>query len=288
MQVLIISGVSGSGKSLANKVFEDLGYYCVDNLPVPLLSHFLDLIGQSFGEFTKVALVIDARDKEYIEDLPNEIQKNLLRGKNVNLLFLDANNDVLTRRYSETRHKHPLSPTGSVAEGIQKERDVLLSIKQMANYTIDTSHLSPGDLRKKIISIFHDTTSKSNQMTVAVSSFGYKYGLPLNSDIVFDVRFLNNPFFYEELKHKTGLDQEVRKFVLDQQDAITFLKKIEDMLGFLLPRYEVEGKSYFQISIGCTGGQHRSVAMTMEVEKMVAKMGFTVKVQHRELSSKGS
>jgi UPF0042 nucleotide-binding protein len=284
MQVLIISGVSGSGKSLANKVFEDLGYYCVDNLPVPLLTNFLDLIGQSFGEFTKVALVIDARDKEYISNLPNEIQKNLLRGKNVNLLFLDANNDILIRRYSETRHKHPLSPTGSVAEGIQKEREVLNPIKQMANFVIDTTHLLPADLRKKILSIFHDTTSKSNQMTVAVSSFGFKYGLPSNSDIVFDVRFLNNPFFHEDLKNKTGLDPEVQKFVFDQADAGIFLKKIEDMLSFLLHRYEVEGKSYFQISIGCTGGQHRSVAMALEVEKMVTKMGFSVKVQHRELS----
>ena len=284
MQVLIISGFSGSGKSLANKVFEDLGYYCVDNLPVPLLSNFFDLMGSSFGEFTKVALVIDARDKEYISDLPNEIQKNLLRGKNVSLLFLDANNDVLIRRYSETRHKHPLSPTGSVAEGIDKERDVLNPIKQLANFVIDTSQLSPGDLRKKIFSIFQDTNSKSSQMTVAVSSFGFKYGLPANSDIVFDVRFINNPFFHEELKNKTGLDAEVQKFVFDQQDAGIFLKKIEDMLLFLLPRYEVEGKSYFQISIGCTGGQHRSVAMALEVEKIVTKMGFSVKLQHRELS----
>lgn len=283
MQVLIISGVSGSGKSLAKKVFEDLGYYCVDNLPVPLLTNFFDLMGQSFGEFSKIALVIDARDKEYISDLPNEIQKNLLRGKNVSLLFLDANNDVLIRRYSETRHKHPLSPTGSVAEGIQKERDVLLPIKQMANFIIDTSQLSPGDLRKKIFSIFQDTTSKSNQMTVAVSSFGYKYGLPSNSDIVFDVRFLNNPFFKEELKHKTGLESEVKSYVMDQEDAGIFLKKIEDILTFLLPRYEVEGKSYFQISIGCTGGQHRSVVIAQEVEKIVQKMGFSVKVQHREL-----
>jgi UPF0042 nucleotide-binding protein len=284
LQVLIISGVSGSGKSLANKVFEDLGYYCVDNLPVPLLTNFFDLMGHSFGEFTKVALVIDARDKEYISDLPNEIQKNLLRGKNVSLLFLDAINDVLIRRYSTTRHKHPLSPTGSVAEGIEKERQVLLPIKEMANFVIDTSQLLPGDLRKKIFSIFQDTTSKSNQMTVAVSSFGFKQGLPANSDIVFDVRFINNPFFREDLKHKTGLDEEVRKFVLDQDDAGVFLKKIEDMLSFLLPRYEVEGKSYFQISIGCTGGQHRSVVMAQEVEKIVQKMGFSVKIQHRELS----
>lgn len=284
MQVLIISGVSGSGKSLANKVFEDLGYYCVDNLPVPLLSNFFDLMGQSFGEFTKVALVIDARDKEYISDLPNEIQKNLLRGKNVSLLFLDANNDVLARRYGESRHRHPLSPTGSVAEGIQKEREILSPIKEMANFTIDTSQLAPGDLRKKIISIFQETTSKSNQMTVAVCSFGFKYGLPANSDLVLDVRFLNNPFFKEELKHKTGLEEDVKKYVLEQDDAPLFLKRVEDMLSFLLPRYEVEGKSYFQVSIGCTGGQHRSVAIAQEVEKIITKMGFSVKMIHRELS----
>ena len=283
MQVLIISGVSGSGKSQATKIFEDLGYYCVDNLPVPLLSNFFDVMGQSFGEFSKIALVIDARDKEGIAELPNEIQKNLLRGKNVNLLFLDANNDVLIRRYSETRHKHPLSPTGSVAEGIQKERDVLTPIKEMARFVIDTSQLSPADLRKKISSIFNDTSSGKNQMTVAVSSFGFKYGLPSNSDIVFDVRFLNNPYFHPELKEKTGLEPEVQKFVMGQEDAGVFLKKIEDVLSFLLPRYEVEGKSYFQISIGCTGGQHRSVAMANEVQKIVQKMGFDVKVEHREL-----
>jgi UPF0042 nucleotide-binding protein len=284
MQVLIISGVSGSGKSQAVKIFEDLGYYCVDNLPVPLLSNFFDLMGQSFGEFSKIALVIDARDKDGISELPNEIQKNLLRGKNVNLLFLDANTNVLIRRYSETRHKHPLSPTGSVSEGIEKERDVLAPIKEMASFVIDTSQLVPGDLRKKIFSLFHDTSTGKNQMTVAVSSFGFKYGLPTNSDIVFDVRFLNNPYFHPELKDKTGMDLEVQNFVMDQQDAGVFLKKIEDMLTFLLPRYEVEGKSYFQISIGCTGGQHRSVTIANEVKKIVEKMGFDVKLEHRELS----
>jgi UPF0042 nucleotide-binding protein len=283
MQVLIISGVSGSGKSQATKIFEDLGYYCVDNLPVTLLSNFFDLVGQTFGEFEKIALVIDARDKEGISNLPNEIQKNLLRGKNVSLLFLDASNDVLIRRYSETRHRHPWSPTGSVTEGIQKEREVLDPIKELANFVIDTTHLVPGDLRKKIYSIFQDTTSKSNQMTVAVSSFGFKYGLPSNSDIVLDVRFLNNPFFHPELKSKTGLDDEVYNFVMDQEDAKIFLKKTQDMLSFLLPRYEVEGKSYFQISIGCTGGQHRSVTIAREVEKIVKSMGFNVKVVHREL-----
>ena len=282
MQVLVISGVSGSGKSSANKIMEDLGYYCVDNLPVPLLSNFLDLIGQSFSEFSKIALVIDARDKEYISDLPNEIQRNLFRGKNVQVLFLDATTDTLIRRYGETRHRHPLSPTGSVADGIKQERDILLPIKQMANVVIDTSHLSPGDLRKKIFTIFHDA-GKSNQMTVSVTSFGYKFGLPTNSDIVLDVRFINNPYFKEELKEKTGLDQPVKTFVMDQEDAKLFLGKIEDMLTFLLPRYEVEGKSYFQVSIGCTGGQHRSVVIAQEVEKMIKNMGFSVKVQHREL-----
>lgn len=284
MQVLVISGVSGSGKSSANKIIEDLGYYCVDNLPVPLLSNFLDLIGHSFSEFSKVALVIDARDKDYISDLPNEIQRNLLRGKNVTLLFLDATNEVLIRRYSETRHRHPLSPTGSVADGIAKEREVLLPIKEMANVVIDTSHLTPQDLRKKIFTLFQDTSSNANQMTVSVCSFGYKYGLPTNSDVVLDVRFLNNPFFKEELKKKTGLEEPVRKFVLDQEDAQAFLKKTEDMLKFLLPRYEVEGKSYFQVAIGCTGGQHRSVVIASEVEKMIKAMGFEVKTQHREIS----
>ncbi len=283
MQVLIISGVSGSGKSSANKIMEDLGYYCVDNLPVPLLSHFIDLVGDSFSEFSKIALVIDARDKEYISELPNEIQKNLLRGKNVTLLFLDAANDVLIRRYSETRHRHPLSPTGSVSEGITKEREVLLPIKQMANAVIDTSHLSPSDLRKKIFSLLQESNSTANQMTVSVCSFGYKYGLPANSDLVLDVRFLNNPFFKEDLKAKTGLDKSVRDFVMEQQDAKSFLSKTEDMLKFLLPRYEVEGKSYFQVSIGCTGGQHRSVVMVQEVEKIIRDMGFSVKVEHREI-----
>ncbi len=284
MQVLIISGVSGSGKSQAIKIMEDLGYYCVDNLPVPLLTNFLDLTSQTAEEFSKVALVIDARDKEYISDLPNEIQKNLLRGKNVNLLFLNATDEVLIRRYSETRHRHPLSPTGSVADGIVKEREVLSQIKEMANMVIDTSHLSPPDLRKKIISLFQESNKQTNQMTVSVCSFGFKYGLPPNADLVLDVRFLNNPYFHSELKEKTGLDESVKKFVLDQQDAGVFLKKAEDMLQFLLPRYEVEGKSYFQVCIGCTGGQHRSVAIAQEVEKIIQKMGFEVKILHREIS----
>ena len=281
--VLIVSGISGSGKSVANKVFEDLGFYCIDNLPVPLLTPFLDLVHLSHGEFVKVALVMDARNKESIDQLPDEIQKNLLREKNVNLLFLDVSDESLIKRYSESRHRHPLSPQGSVLEGVQKERDLLAPIKAMAHVVIDTTHLAPGDLRKKIFSLFSTKKSSENQMTIAVTSFGYKYGLPSNADIVLDVRFLNNPFFKEDLKQKTGLDASVKEFVLSQEDALLFLKQIEGMLQFLLPRYEVEGKSYFQISIGCTGGQHRSVAMSEEILKMVQVMGFPAKIIHREL-----
>lgn len=282
MQIVIISGLSGSGKSNANKIFEDLGFYCVDNLPVPLLSPFFDLIGESGSEFSKVALVIDARDKDYISSLPLEMEKIALKGKKTSLLFLDASDEVLIKRYSETRHRHPLSPAGSVAEGIKKEREIMLPIKEMAGFSIDTTHLTPTDLRKKIQSLFQETQA-SNQMTVSVCSFGYKYGLPAHSDLVLDVRFLNNPFFKEDLKNKTGLDPDVHRYVMDQPDAKAFLEKAEQLLTFLLPRYEVEGKSYFQVSIGCTGGQHRSVVIAAQVQKMIENMGFAAKILHREI-----
>jgi len=281
VKTIVISGLSGAGKSAAIKTFEDLGYYCVDNLPVPLLHAVFDLSMQSVEGIQKLALVIDARDKEHIGELPQAISWLKEAGENVEVMFLEASDEVLARRFSETRRRHPMSPEGSALQGIQKERKLLGSVLTLSDQTIDTSNFNPHDLRRELLKRYREDED-GMPLTVQVTSFGFKYGLPPNSDMVFDVRFLSNPYFREELKKMTGLESQVRDFVLSLKDAQSLLSEIDRMLQFLLPKFTQEGKSYLNIGIGCTGGRHRSVVITQSVAAQIEKLGYPVSTIHRD------
>lgn len=282
MKTIIVSGISGSGKSLAYKTFEDLGYHCMDNVPVQMLSHYQKYFKEHDQDFDRVALVVDARDASSIKELPEEIQKWKTEDQGIEILFLDAQDHILIQRYSETRHRHPLSQKGSIEDGIAKERELLHPIKDIATYLIDTSEFTSRDLRQHLMKRFGDTKIGTHGLGITIMSFGFKYGVPLNSDLLVDVRFIRNPFFEKHLKSKTGLDEEVQEFVLNQPDTQAFLDKMTDMMDFLIPLYEKEGKSYLQLSIGCTGGQHRSVAIAEHIAQRYREMNKDVSVIHRE------
>ncbi len=282
MKAVIITGLSGSGKSGVVKTLEDIGYYCVDNLPVALVRTFVELSETHGGEIQKLAMVVDARDQRHINQLPKTIQELSAEGHIFELVFLTASDAVLSRRFKETRRRHPISPDGSVKQGIKKERAILEPLVELANEVWDTSDFSPSDLRKHVFKAF-SKERKAQNLSVQVLSFGFKYGLPANADVVFDVRFLTNPFFKEKLKHKRGTDKPVQKFVLEQEDSNGFLSHMGDMLSFLLPRYDREGKSYLVIAIGCTGGKHRSVVMAQEVFSIVKEKGYVVTLNHRDI-----
>jgi RNase adapter protein RapZ len=278
----VISGLSGSGKSCAVKTLEDLGYYCVDNLPVPVLKQFLELTRQSAEEIGKLALVIDARDKRHIGELPAILKKVAKDGFNVELLFLEASDEVLSRRFSETRHRHHLSPSGSPLEGVAEERKLLEPVRKIADVHLDTSEFSASDLRKHLTRKYGAPTEQKN-LFVTVTSFGFKHGLPIQADLVFDVRFLANPFFRPELKSKSGTDAQVVDFVMGQEDSRQLITEIRRFLEFVMPRYEREGKSYLTLAIGCTGGRHRSVVIAEATGKMIEGMGHSVRTVHRDL-----
>ncbi len=278
---------------MASKALEDLGYNCIDNMPVELLPAFFDHMDQATHAQTtaaspineKQALVLDARNQRSITLLPQLLEKRLEKDPSLELVFLDAKDEVLMRRFSETRHRHPLSPTGSVDDGILKERELLSKVRNMAHHCIDTSDFSSRDLRHRMLKMYSDPLIGGNSLKVTIMSFGYKYGVPLNSDLVMDVRFLKNPYFEPALRVKTGLDQDVQAYVMGQEDAKTFVDKLSDWARFLLPRYQQEGKSYLQISIGCTGGQHRSVAIAQALQKAIRDMEYDCEVLHRQLES---
>lgn len=282
MRTLIISGLSGSGKSSAVKTLEDLGYYCVDNLPVPVLQQFVELTRQSAEEIRKRALVIDARDKPHIGELPGILKKLAKDGFNVELLFLEASDEVLTRRFSETRHRHPLSPSGSPQEGIAEERKLLEPVRKIAQVVLDTSEFSAPDLRRNLMRRY-GASPDQKVLAITITSFGYKFGLPIHADLVFDVRFLANPFFKPELKEKSGTDPRVVDFVMAQSDAGELIREIKRFFEFLIPRYEREGKSYLNLAVGCTGGRHRSIVISEQLSKILEGMGYSVRVTHRDL-----
>ena len=282
MKALIVSGLSGSGKSSVIKALEDVGFYCVDNLPVALLEPFMDISLHSEGEIQKVAFVVDARDQKNIGQLPEILKRGSVSKHSYELIFLTAKDDVLVRRFSETRRRHPLSPEGSVEDGIQAERKLLEPIQGLANQVIDSSDFTIHDLRKHIVQRF-GTTAEKHALTVEIVSFGFKYGLPMNADLVLDVRFLPNPFFRDDLKAKTGLDPDVFDYVMEQKDTKPLLEEYKRLIKFLLPRFDREGKSYLVIAIGCTGGKHRSVSVARKLEEVVQKLGFKVAVKHRDV-----
>ncbi|MDD5131966.1 MAG: RNase adapter RapZ, partial [bacterium] len=269
-RLIIITGMSGAGKSSAINVFEDLGFFCVDNLPIILLPKFAEVVAQSGGRINKVALGIDVREGGFLDSLFNTLKELSDLQIKYEVLFLEASTEVLLHRFSETRRRHPLDIEGeesSIMEGINKERALLTEIKAKADKIIDTTNLSAKELRDTITESFFSISATNRKIQISLVSFGYKYGVPLDADLVLDVRFLPNPHYVDELKPYTGNDSKVKDFVLDNPVTQKFLRKYFNLLKFLIPHYIKEGKTYLTIAIGCTGGKHRSVAVTNELEK---------------------
>jgi len=280
--LIIVTGMSGAGKTIAVQSMEDLGYFCVDNLPPVLIPKFAELIDQSQGRIGKVALVIDLRGREFFTALSESL--NYIREHytlHSEILFLDATDSVLVQRYKESRRRHPLSPEGMPLEGIRLERTLLEDLKGWASQVIDTSNLKPAQLKELIVSRFSNLDR--NTISINVLSFGFKYGVPIDADLIFDVRFLPNPHYVESLRPKTGQDPEVYDYVMKWPETQTFLAKLLDMLQYLIPLYHKEGKSQLVIGIGCTGGKHRSVALAEYLGRMLGTSETEkVRVSHRD------
>jgi len=281
VHVVIITGMSGAGKSVAMRSFEDMGYFCIDNLPPALLPKFIELIEDSRGKINKIALVMDLRGRDFFASLVDAIvDLNRYPWLKAQILFLEANDTTLVRRYKEARRSHPLAPSQSPLTGIKKERQMLETLKGHAHLIIDTSDLKPLELRDKIQS--HFMQQSNDTFIVNVLSFGYKYGIPIDADLVFDIRFLPNPHYIEALRPKTGLEEDVFNYVLQWPETKEFLEKLIDLLTFMLPHYKREGKSQLVIAVGCTGGKHRSVAIAEYLGKVIAK-DYHTRISHRDI-----
>lgn len=284
MRFVIVTGMSGSGKRTAMKMLEDVGFYCVDNLPIALIEKFVELIAMPNSEVNKVALGIDVRADQAFDGVCRILEKLKDNGYLFEILFLEASDAVLLKRYKETRRLHPLSPEGRVEEGIRKERETLKEIRKKADYIIDTSNLLTRELKEEINNIFIHN-KEYNSLIVNIMSFGFKNGIPADADLVFDVRFLPNPFYIDELKHKTGNDKEVQDYVMEFPESSEFLKKLVDMLDFLIPNYVKEGKHQLVVGIGCTGGRHRSVTLANELYAKMKDHGtYGTKLYHRDVN----
>lgn len=283
MKLVIVTGMSGAGKTIALKILEDLGFYCVDNLPISLVDRFAELIMESSGDIRNVALGIDIRSGEELPRLSETLDKWSKEHVPYEILFLDASDQILIKRYKETRRKHPLSGAGRIDEGIIKERSRMEFLKEKADYIIDTSQLLTKELRRELEKIFlHDQCYQN--LFITVLSFGFKYGIPSDADLVFDVRFLPNPYYVEELRQHTGEEVPVQEYVKRGGTAEVFLEKIYDMLEFLIPNYVAEGKNQLVVAIGCTGGKHRSVTIAREIyNHFSAKEELGVKLEHRDI-----
>ncbi|MBP3204094.1 MAG: RNase adapter RapZ [Lachnospiraceae bacterium] len=284
MRFVVVTGMSGGGKSTALKMLEDFGFYCVDNLPASLIEKFVELITMPNGEITKVALGLDVRADQSFEKTTKVLKDLRAKGYRFEILFMDASEAVLIKRYKETRRVHPLAAGGRVEDGVRKEQKVLAAIRKMADYVIDSSKLLTRELKAELERIFV-ANEEYNSLMVTVMSFGFKHGIPADADLVFDVRFLPNPFYIEELKHKTGNDPEVQQFVMSNPEAETFLQKLTDMVQFLIPNYINEGKNQLVIAIGCTGGKHRSVTLANELYARMKDQGhYGIKLYHRDMA----
>ena len=284
MRFVIVTGLSGAGKTQATRSLEDLGYFCVDNLPPTLISKFAEACMQSGGNIEKVALVIDIRGGVFFDDFfdtLNYLKRNEFKYE---ILFLDASDEVLIKRFKETRRSHPLSPDGRVLTGITQEREKLREIKNIADIIIDTSKYEIRHLREIINETYGDNKNPERQLSITVLSFGFKYGIPVDSDLVFDVRFIPNPFYIPELKEYSGNDAPVKEYVLKQSETVTFIDKLIDMLKYLIPNYRKEGKRQLIISIGCTGGRHRSVAIANEIHRRLNEENYNAKIEHRDVA----
>lgn len=282
MEFVIITGMSGAGKSQAIKIMEDINYYCMDNLPPALLPNFAELCSSSSKDVNKVAVVADIRGGIFFKDLFNSLDELKNKGIKYRILFLDASDGELVKRYKEQRRPHPLSSTGTIVDGIREERLSLEEVKRRSDYIIDTTSMKMGRLKEELLNIFVQGNISYN-INITVMSFGYKYGLPQDSDLVFDVRFLPNPFYIEELKSFTGNDKNVQDYVMGFDTTSTFIEKLKDMLFFLLPHYIKEGKSNLVISIGCTGGKHRSVTISNHIAQILSNENYRVLLNHRDV-----
>jgi len=281
MKIVIISGMSGAGKSSAVKAMEDAGFYCVDNMPPQLIPSFAEICNQAGGEIEKVGLVVDMRSGALFGELFGALESLASKNVEYDVLFLEANNEVLISRYKQTRRSHPLAPDGGVTEGIEKERTLLSELRSRAKYIVDTSSLTPLQLKEEINKIFMGGDSYKS-MVVKVESFGFKNGIPNDADLVFDVRFLPNPFYIPELKAKTGLNSEVRDYVFSFEQTKVFVAQLKEMISFLIPHYMEEGKTELVIAIGCTGGKHRSVAIAEELFKFIDLTDYRTVIKHRD------
>ena len=284
MKFVIVTGMSGAGKSTALKMLEDMGYFCVDNLPIALLPKFAELAHAPGSDISQVAVGVDIRNGRSLNEMTSVLEHLQASGVAYQILYLEASDEVLVKRYKETRRTHPLAKQGRVEDGIRQEREKLLYLKENATYILDTSQLLTRELKKALEQIFVGEKNFKNLM-ITVLSFGFKYGIPSDCDLVFDVRFLPNPYYVEGLKYKTGNDKEVQDFVMGYELSHTFLDKLVDMLEFLIPNYILEGKNQLVIGIGCTGGKHRSVTLANKLFEALSNCPeYGVRLEHRDVS----
>lgn len=283
MRFVIVTGMSGAGKSTALKMLEDMGYFCVDNLPIQLMPRFAEMLMLPNAEINQAALGVDIRNGQALEGIEEQLAQMDAQGIRYEILFLDARDNVLVKRYKETRRQHPLGGVGRVDIGIAKERERIAFLKVRATYILDTSKMLTRELKKELEKIFVKGKEFKN-LYVSVMSFGFKYGIPQDADLVFDVRFLPNPYYIEELKEKTGNDREVQEYVLHNERAQIFVEKLKELMDFLLPNYILEGKNQLVIGIGCTGGKHRSVTLAnVMYQYMEKKEHYGVRIEHRDI-----
>jgi len=281
LRAVVVTGLSGSGKTTALHVLEDLGFYCIDNLPVALVPRFVELWERSREDVSRVALGIDARERRFLADFPRVLDELRGSGVRVEVLYLEAEDAVLQRRFSETRRPHPAADGGTPLDGIRREREMLRGIRELADRIIDTGAFSVHDLRAVLRALLAAPTQGT--MTISLVSFGYKHGTPIDADVVVDGRFLTNPFFVEEFRHRVGTDAPVARYVLEQEETQEFLRLLMALLEFTIPRYQREGKSYLTIAVGCTGGRHRSVVLAEELRRRLEAAGHRVLLRHRDV-----
>lgn len=282
MKVVIVTGMSGAGKTAALNALEDMGYYAVDNLPPDLIKDFIKLLSNNKSNITKTAIVVDIRSGVLFSKLYEEVLLLKNAGEDISILFLDARDEILVRRFKQLRRPHPLGNTGNILSEISEERDSLKQLRDNATHIIDTSTLTLGELKSRILSFYGSEILKNENINITIMSFGFKNGTLLDADLVFDVRFIPNPYYVDELKEKTGEDEDVREFVFKYERTKIFLDKVKDLINYLLPFYKEEGKTNLVIGIGCTGGRHRSVAIANELGKQFEEKGETVYVSHRD------
>lgn len=277
---ILVTGLSGGGKTLALHLLEDLNYYCVDNLPAVLLPEFAEVCNKK--GIRQIAVVIDIRGGEFFHQLDSSLRLVKRQKFSLEVLYLEASDEVLVRRFSETRRKHPLAPSGRVLDGIQEERELLFELRGMAGKMIDTSSYSPQELREELLELY-SSSQNGKPLEISLLSFGYKYGIPLDADLVFDVRFLPNPYYEETLQNLSGNDKAVRDYVMKRAQTKRFLSFLFPFLNFVIPQYEKEGKQHLTIAVGCTGGRHRSIVLANEILRFLSRKNYPVRAQHRDV-----